>query len=184
MKRIMKRIMKWVLLLIAVIIVSVGLVAGIGTLLPEHHVARRTVEFNAPPEVVWKTINDVAAYPTWRKELSHVELLPEHHGHRVWREHGNFGSVTMEQTEAVEPTRMVGRIMDSTLAFGGEWIYQIEPLSGGSRLTVTEEGEVYNPIFRFLSRFLFGHTATIDAYLTALGDHFGEKVTLASPEGD
>jgi hypothetical protein len=38
----------------------------------------------------------------------------------------------------------------------------------GSELRITEEGEVYNPIFRFVSRFIMGHTATIDSYLSAV----------------
>ena len=34
--------------------------------------------------------------------------------------------------------------------------------------TITEDGEVYNLIFRFMSRFVFGHTATMDAFLKNL----------------
>jgi hypothetical protein len=39
-------------------------------------------------------------------------------------------------------------------------------------------------VFRFVSRFIMGHTATIDAYLRALGKRFGTEpiptaVTLA-----
>ncbi len=36
-----------------------------------------------------------------------------------------------------------------------------------SSVTITERGSVYNPIFRFMSRFIFGHTATVEAYLDA-----------------
>ena len=35
----------------------------------------------------------------------------------------------------------------------------------GRDLTITEDGEVYNVFFRFMSRFVFGHHATMDAYL-------------------
>ncbi len=41
------------------------------------------------------------------------------------------------------------------------------PAPQGSTLTITEDGEVYNPIFRFMSRFVFGHEATMAAYLSA-----------------
>jgi hypothetical protein len=41
---------------------------------------------------------------------------------------------------------------------------------------ITEDGEVYNPIFRFMSRFVFGHTHTMDAYLRALGKATGQEV--------
>ena len=40
--------------------------------------------------------------------------------------------------------------------------------AGGSDLTITEDGEVYNVIFRFMSRFVFGHHATMDAFLKNL----------------
>jgi hypothetical protein len=40
-------------------------------------------------------------------------------------------------------------------------------------LTITEHGEVYNPLFRFVSRFIMGQTATLDAYLKALNANLG-----------
>jgi hypothetical protein len=40
---------------------------------------------------------------------------------------------------------------------------------------ITENGEVYNPIFRFVSRFIMGHTATLDAYLKSLTTALGEN---------
>ena len=39
---------------------------------------------------------------------------------------------------------------------------------GGSAITVTERGEVYNPAFRFLSKFVFGHESSIRSFLDAL----------------
>jgi len=36
---------------------------------------------------------------------------------------------------------------------------------------------VPNVLFRFMSRFVFGHTATMDTYLQALGRKFNEEVT-------
>ena len=47
----------------------------------------------------------------------------------------------------------------------------------GTLLTITERGEVYNPIFRFVSKFLMGQTKSMDEYLRALGRKFGEEVT-------
>jgi hypothetical protein len=42
------------------------------------------------------------------------------------------------------------------------------PTATGSRVTITERGEIYNPIFRFVARFFLGYTATMDAALQAL----------------
>ena len=42
-------------------------------------------------------------------------------------------------------------------------------------MTIREDGEVSNVIFRFMSRYIFGQTATIDSYLQSLAKHFGDE---------
>ena len=42
---------------------------------------------------------------------------------------------------------------------------------------ITENGTVTNLFFRFMSRFVFGYTATIETYLVDLGTKFGEETT-------
>jgi hypothetical protein len=64
--------------------------------------------------------------------------------------------------------RHVDRIADPSLPFGGRWIYDLASDGSGTALTITEEGEVYNPVFRFVSRFIMGHTRTIDRYIADL----------------
>jgi len=55
------------------------------------------------------------------------------------------------------------------------------PASTGNATTlrITENGEVYNVIFRFVSRFVMGHSATIDKYLDAVGTRY-PKLPVAS----
>ena len=65
-------------------------------------------------------------------------------------------------------------IADKGIPFGGSWDYRIAPDGTGSRITITENGQVYNPIFRFVSRYVLGHTATLDKYLTALAARVGD----------
>jgi hypothetical protein len=45
-------------------------------------------------------------------------------------------------------------------------------------LAITEKGEVINPVFRFLSRYVIGHARSIDNFLKALGKKFGEEIVL------
>ena len=66
------------------------------------------------------------------------------------------------------PSLLVARIADPKLPFGGTWTYRIAPAAGGSDLTITEDGEVYNVFFRFMSRFVFGHHATMDGFIKHL----------------
>ena len=54
------------------------------------------------------------------------------------------------------------------------------PLAPHKDEIITEDGEVYNPVFRFMSRFIIGHAATLDQYLTALGKRLGVDVNITS----
>jgi hypothetical protein len=60
------------------------------------------------------------------------------------------------------------KIADPDLPFGGTWTYTLTPAGTGTRLQITEEGAVHNVLFRFVSRFVIGHTASIDRYLADL----------------
>ena len=158
--------MKWLLLGVFTAVGIVVAVALVGALLPKAHVASRSARFSRPPEAVWTVITGP---PDWRPEVRSFEILPPRDGHRLWKEIDRHGqAITFEEVESIPPKHLVGRIADTNLAFGGAWTYDIAPVSGGCILTITENGEVYNPIFRFVSRFIVGHTATMDAYLKAL----------------
>ena len=113
--------------------------------------------------------------PSWRLNVIKVERLPDQNGHPVWRETYKSGeSLPLEMLESLPPRRLVGRIADPKLPFGGTWTYEIMPADGGCTITITERGEVYNPIFRLVSRFM-NQAGTIEEYLTYLAHKFGEE---------
>ena len=169
--------MRWVLLIAGLLVAVVLIVCAIGYMLPKSHVASASARFAASPDALWTSLTDVAAFPTWRPALARVELLPDENGQRAWRELGNHDAVTYRVVESVPPRRLVTRIADKNLPFGGSWTYDLTPDGSGTRLTITENGEVYNPIFRFVSRFIMGYTATMESVLRALGSKHGETVT-------
>ena len=158
---------KWTLIAGLVLVVLLLAVLVVGWLLPEKHHATRQAMLLAPPEAVWTLISDVDAFPSWRNDVKSVERLPDRGGRAVWIEQGSGGKVTYAVEEIQPPRRLVVRIADRDLPFGGAWTYEIAPAAGGASLTITEDGEVYNPVFRFLSRFVFGHESTMAAYLAA-----------------
>ena len=174
--------MKWIAIVLAVVVVLAAIVVLIGAALPQSHVAVRSVSLHKPPADVWRTVTDVASAAAWRKDIQRVEMLPPANGRIAWREVGPQGAMNYEG-EMVRPPRpgvpgrFVSRITDKNLPYGGEWIIDVAVANDGSVVTVTENGEVYNPFFRFVSRYIVGHTATITGYLRALGRHFGEEVT-------
>jgi uncharacterized protein YndB with AHSA1/START domain len=168
--------MGWILIPLGIFAGLVLLMAIAGSLLPKGHSATRRATFRRPAAEVWAAITDVEKFPTWRSDLKSVERLPDREGRPAWREKGRNGAMTLEQVEARPPTKLIGRIADKNLPFGGTWTYDLAEKDGATTLAITEDGEVYNPIFRFLSRFVFGHAATMERYLRDLGRKFGEDV--------
>jgi len=144
--------MIWVIRGIVALVGLVGLVTVVGWLLPVAHEATRSAEFNRPPAEVFALVSDLPNYSTW------------------WS--GN--SVEVVVVESVAPSRFATRIVNET-AFGGTWTFDIEATPGGSRLTVTERGEVYNVLFRALARFVFGHAATMESFLAAAQRRLGSS---------
>lgn len=173
--------MKLALLILAgivvVIILLLLLMALFGSLLPKEHSATRTVLLHKSPESVYAVARDFASIPKWRTDVRAVDVKTGAEGRVQFREEGKHGAVNYELTEDVPGRRMVTRIMDTDLGYAGKWTYIFAAEGSNTRLTITEDGEVSNVIFRFLSRYAFGHTATIDTYLKSLGKQFGETVT-------
>ena len=161
---------KAALIVLGILVAVVVVVVAVGYSLPERHVASRDAVFQDPADKVFAVLLDVDSYPRWRSDVRTVEILSREPLLR-WREHGSNGAITFERQEANAPARLVSRIADPSLPFGGHWTYALTPHDGGVRLAITEEGEVYNPLFRFMSRFVFGHTATMDTFLADLRAH-------------
>lgn len=160
--------LKLALFAVLALVLLVGVIALIGYLLPQDHVASRSTRLAAPPDTVFDLVHDVGQAASWRTDLKRVEMLPPVDGRVRFREEGRNGSIVMEIVEATRPTRMVTRIADPEQPFGGTWTFELVPDGDGTRLTITERGEIYNVIFRALARFVFGYTSTLDAYLKSL----------------
>jgi hypothetical protein len=166
--------MKWLLGVFFVAIGTIALVALIGWLLPRDHVASRVGRYRQSPEAIWTAITDVDAMPSWREGLKAVKKLPDRHGLPAHIEVTSMGEIPLQTVELIPPRKLVGRIADPKLAFGGGWTFEITPVSDGATLRITENGFVSNPVFRFLSRFVFGYTGEIERYLRSLAKKFGE----------
>ena len=163
--------MKWLVVLGAVaggLALVAGIVALVGSQLSRSHVASGEVEVPPTPETVWKVITDIDAYPTWRANVTRVERAAERSGPVKWVEHGSDGVITFVVDRADPPRLLIVRIADRDLPFGGTWTYDISRTTGGTRVTITERGEIYNPIFRFMARFVFGYEGSIKTYLSSL----------------
>jgi uncharacterized membrane protein len=169
--------MKIVLVLLAIVAALVLVVLVIGAALPRKHVVSRHVILHRPPGEVYETVRNFAAAPSWRPDLERVENIATSDNQVRFREHGKQGAVTYDLVEDRPNEKIVTRIADQDLGYSGSWTYTFENAPEGTRLEITEAGDVSNILFRFVSRFVFGHTRTIEKYLEALGKKFGEDVS-------
>jgi hypothetical protein len=169
------KILIFIVIGIVVVLVLVGgIVALIGSRLPREHVASRSILLHRSPQDVYAVVRDFGSAPKWRSDVKQMEVDAKQGGPVYFREVGKNGTVNYELVEDVPAQRMVTRIRDTDLGYSGQWTYTFAPENGGTRVTIAEDGEVSNVLFRFMSRYVFGQTATIDAYLTSLARRFGE----------
>ena len=174
--------MIWLLYAVGALVALIVIVLVVGMMLPQSHSAARRARLAQPPGEIFTAISDYRSFTTWRSGLKEVRPRQGTDGRVSWVEVSRQGELPLEIVEAEPPRRLVGRIADPKLPFGGTWTYQVEPTSdGGSELTITEDGEVYNPVFRFMARFVFGYTATLEQYLRDLGRKFGQEVEVTAP---
>ncbi len=169
--------MKWILRIFIALAGVILLMTVAGWLLPKEHVASLMVRLNQNPDAVWSAITDAGAMPAWREGLKSVKTLPSRNGLPAWVENvSGAGDISLETTVSEPPKKLVVRIADPNLPFGGAWTYEIVPTADGCTLRITENGEVRNPIFRLLSR--FDQPGTIRTYLKSLSRKFGEPARI------
>ncbi len=168
--------MKILLTVAGVVVLLVLGVVVIGSLLPKRHVIARSATFRASPEKLFALI---AGDQSWRPDVKGCELIGGEGGRQFQRETSTHGQTVLYELQGSRPPLAIERrIATENLPFGGSWTFALEPVEGGTRVRITEDGEVYNPIFRFVSKFVMGETATQDAYLKAMGKATGEDARI------
>jgi hypothetical protein len=143
--------MKWIAIVVVALIVVIAVVAFIGSTLPRNHTASRTLRVKRSPGEVWPVVTQAM----------------------------NTSSVPVDVLESDPPRRLVTRVKESEKMFGGTWTVTATPADVGATLTIVEDGWVANPVFRFVSRYVMGHHATMDAILTSVAKTLGEPVELS-----
>ena len=166
--------MTWLLVASAALAATLAVVALVGALLPRDHVASRAARFHRPPAALYATMREFAAQPAWRTDLQRVEILPPLDGRQRHREITRHGPITYILREDRTAERLVIETADDGLPFGGRWTFDFSAVPEGTELRLTEAGFVKNVFFRFLARFVFGHTATMERYLRDLAQKLGE----------
>lgn len=168
--------MKYVLIIIGIVVAIPVLIYIVGGLLPLSHLATMSNYFDVSNKRMLDTITDIKSYPEWRSNLEKVELLSDSTESLRWREYYSNNDPLTFKVITHDSSKLLAKIDDNDLPFSGTWTYQLNETRNGTQLTITEDGEIYNPFYRFVSKFIMGHDTTIKQYLSDLKKNF-EKAT-------
>ena len=114
-------------------------------------------------------VRAVEQQPTWRAGVERIEVMERTEARLRYIEHGGNGAIPFAFREVVPDAEFHSVIDTDSLPFGGEWDIVLSPIDDThTRVTITESGIVRSALFRFVSRYVMGHTRTIDRYLTDL----------------
>ena len=152
----------WSVFVLVGLILIVLLASVIGRFLPKKHRVQASIDLDAQPEVVWDLLRDFEKYASWRSGLRRVEKINEQSWLEVDR---HRKKVIYGIAEEKSPTRLVVQIRSDNLPYSGQWIYEISREGESTSLTITEEGEVYSPIFRFIGHYIMDKAASIKGFL-------------------
>lgn len=166
---------KWILAAVTLFAAALLVMTFIGLLLPRGHVAQASIVLDQPADSVWSAIRDLGAYPQWWSHVEAVNRIPDRRL-ETWSQRDKYGNeLPIEVVESEPSRRLVTRIAADDLPFGGTWTYELTASVAGTTLSLTEDGQIHNPLFRLMARFILGYYATLDSYLEALAQRFGEE---------
>jgi uncharacterized protein YndB with AHSA1/START domain len=169
--------MKLLLIAVGILAGLVGVAAVVGALRPKTHTAVHAVVLAARPDRVWTEIVDVERQPEWVPEVTKVERLADRAGKPSYREHfGQFEATTVV-TVSEPPRRLVKEILPGG-PFYGSWTWELVPEDEATRLTITEQGTVPNPLFRAMMIFHDNSKSARD-YADALARRLGVGIEAA-----
>ena len=143
--------MRGIAFFVAGLFVLAAGIAAIGAMLPRTHKASRTLRVKRPPADVWPVVMQVT----------------------------QASDVPVDVLDSRPPHRLVTRVTEKEKNFGGTWTIDLTPADAGSTITIVEDGWVANPIFRFVSRVVIGHHATMDGMLKKVAASLNENAALS-----
>lgn len=171
--------MRKALIVIAAFLLLAVLLAGAGALLPVSHVAKIRFELSQPPAAVYDVITDLATQRDWRTGLDSLRVISAGPPER-WRESTGWGTIEFVRIDQIRPRMVRTEIQGAReQGYGGTWTWDLVPAEdGGTIVTITENGEVYNPLFRLLSRTVFSSYRSLEQYARDLARRFGEEASV------
>lgn len=165
--------MKLVLLvgagIVALLVIAAVVALLVGSRLPLEHTATVSRDIAWPVRRVAEVVRNVVDQPRWRTGVARIEILEQSDRVTRYVEHGSNGAIPFVFREVRNSAEFRSTIDTDQLPFGGEWTITLDPLDAShTRITIREDGVVRSALFRFVSRYIMGHTRTIETYLEDL----------------
>ncbi|HYK52170.1 MAG TPA: hypothetical protein VEV38_01395 [Candidatus Eremiobacteraceae bacterium] len=174
----MKTVIRWIGAVIGLVVLLFVVAIAIGTSLPIAHVATCSAQYKQSPATLRAAVADDATSTSWRSDVKAVHREATSNGETRWVETYNSGQ-TLPYLERLNSWGIDRRIDDPDLPFADEWKYKFQSSGGGTQMTISEFGEIYNPVFRLIEHFFTGYSATIKTYMTDLGKKYDESPSIA-----
>ena len=153
--------MRILILIVAALVLLVALVALIGWLLPATREGRAEVVISAPPGQILAVIADVEAQPDWRAVGTVTRTADG------WEEVTARGERIRFVAQEMTATRIRLRF-SSDAGYTGEWEARLDPVAGGTRISVVERATMPSPLGRIIARVMFDPDAFATKYLEEL----------------
>jgi uncharacterized protein YndB with AHSA1/START domain len=153
----MGRVGSWLLGLLIAIVALGAIVFVVGLMIPAEDETVVSITLAAPPHVVWQVLTDYAALGSWQPQYARTELTTSRSGSQPARWRAVFKDgyvVNFEETEYDAPRRLVNKIADKNLPFGGSWTMVLTPVQEGTHLTLISKAELPNPFLRIAAKLL------------------------------
>ncbi|MGA3179184.1 MAG: SRPBCC family protein [Verrucomicrobiota bacterium] len=171
--------MKWFLIIVGIFILAVLAVLVFGLLQSAKHSVTRSVHLKQKPETVFAVLDNWTDMPKWSSSVSKVETKSGLDTKRIARFTLKWGGRQMifTQLERIPPRRLVISMAKEGGEVMGMWTYDIAAETDGSRVSLTESGELGNPFYRTIAR-IRGLDTNIRQTLGDLAKKFDETVEV------
>jgi hypothetical protein len=147
--------------------IAFGVVYWMGLRLPVEHRAVASGRVEATQDRVWALVDEPATHPAWRKGILKVAM--QQGDGRCWIESYRPMELTLCVVDEVPKVRKVVRIGGTDTRFGGTWTYELRPLGPDATVvTVTEDGFVHRPLWRFMGRYVMGEQTSAKQFVADL----------------
>ncbi|MBL0870790.1 MAG: SRPBCC family protein [Phycisphaerales bacterium] len=176
----------WLLIFLIAVAVTVAFILLtvhlLGRALPPEHAAHGEIVLSADESRVYDILADVANYPAWSPVTAVRPLKPDEQGRERWTMRQDRHAFEITILDRTPTTRLVHQLRDERNVFGGTWTISLStrtstPPHTQTRVTITEQGWIRVPIFRFIMAKLLDPSANLRAHLDALAKHLGQQAT-------